>query len=218
MINLGKIMILGDSYSTFFGYIPEGFECWYSENGNVDNGVLTANDTWWARVMSEVDGEIVLNSSWSGTTVCHTGWRAEDCSHKSFVARFDKLISDGFFKENKIDTLIVFGGTNDSWSGSPLGEVKFEDISREDLYSFCPAICYLAGRIKEHLPDTRVIFIVNAGLKDEVNLATGEACRHYGHEVLYLPMMDRNKNHPTKKGMAQIADEVVKYLKGNIED
>ena len=205
-------MILGDSYSTFCGYIPEGHGWWYSTEAYPDNKVQTVEDTWWWRVFSEVDGRIALNSSWTGTTVCHTGWGGEDCRHKSFISRFDKLIEDGYFKENKIDTLIVFGGTNDSWSGSPLGEVKFDNITDEDLYSFCPAVCYLAGRIKEALPNARVIFLVNAGLKDEINFATGEACRHYGHEILYLSMMDRFNNHPTNKGMKEIADELLSYL------
>ena len=213
MINLGKVMILGDSYSTFLGYIPEGFDYWYSERVNPDNGVLSVSDTWWHKLMSRAEGEIILNSSWSGTTVCHTGWRAEDCSHKSFIARFDKLIEEGFFKDNKIDTLFIFGGTNDSWADSPLGEVKFEDFSREELFSFCPAICYLAARAKEHLPDARIIFIVNAGLKDEVTSATSAAAEHFGCEVLCLSMMERNLNHPTAKGMTEIADEVEKYLK-----
>ena len=213
MINIGRVMILGDSYSTFLGYIPEGFDYWYSERVNKDNGVLSVFDTWWHKLMSRVSGEIVLNSSWSGTTVCHTGWRAEDCSHKSFISRFDKLADEGFFRDNKIDTLFIFGGTNDSWANSPLGEVKFGGWTREELFSFCPAVCYLAARAKELLPDTRVIFIVNAGLKDEVNRAVGLAAEHYGSEVIYLPMMERNQNHPTARGMTEIADAVEKYLK-----
>ncbi|MBQ7363081.1 MAG: hypothetical protein IJW48_01380 [Clostridia bacterium] len=215
MINLGNVMILGDSYSTFFGYIPEGFDYWYSGRHNLDNGVLSVKDTWWHKLMSRIEGEIVLNSSWSGTTVCHTGWRGEDCSHKSFIARFDELIDEGFFEKNSIDTLFIFGGTNDSWAGSPLGEVKFGDWSREELFSFCPAVCYLLSRVKEHLPTTRVIYIVNAGLKDEINLAVREACVHYGCETLFLPMMDRNQNHPTAKGMTEIADWVLAYLENN---
>ncbi len=216
MINLGKVMILGDSYSTFLGYIPEGFDYWYSECINPDNGVLSVSDTWWHKLMSRVRGEIVLNSSWSGTTVCHTGWRAEDCSHKSFISRFDKLAKEGFFDGNKIDTLFIFGGTNDSWADSPLGEVKFSDFTREELFSFCPAVCYLLMRVKECLPTTRVIYIVNAGLKDEVNAAVREACLHYGCEPLFLPMMERNLNHPTAKGMTEIADEVEKYLERTV--
>ena len=213
MINLGRVMILGDSYSTFLGYIREGFDYWYSERVNTDNGVLSVSDTWWHKLMSRVSGEIVLNSSWSGTTVCHTGWRAEDCSHKSFISRFDKLIEEGFFRENEIDTLFIFGGTNDSWADSPLGEVKFGGWTREELFSFSPAVCYLLFRVKEHLPKTRVIFIVNAGLKEEINRAVAAAAEYYGMETLYLPMMERNLNHPTAKGMTEIADAVEEYLK-----
>ncbi len=215
MINLGNVMILGDSYSTFLGYIPEGFDYWYSCEKNSDSDVLSVSDTWWHKLMSRVSGELTLNSSWSGTTVCHTGWRGEDCSDKSFIARLDKLISDGFFAENRIDTLFIFGGTNDSWANSPLGELKYNGWVRDELFEFCPAVCYLVSRAKECLPDTRVIYIVNAGLKDEVNSAINSACRHYGAEILYLPMMERQADHPTARGMTEIADAVESYLGEN---
>ena len=95
MINFGKTLILGDSYTTFRNYVPSGFDIWYGEDIRPDHGVSDVDKTWWRQVMSRVSGELVLNSSWSGTTVCHTGWRGEDCRHKSFVGRLDKLIADG---------------------------------------------------------------------------------------------------------------------------
>ena len=60
---------------------------------------------------------------------------------------------------------------------------------------------------------TQTLFIVNAGLKEEINRAVAAAAEHYGIETLYLPMMERNLNHPTAKGMTEIADAVEEYLK-----
>ena len=37
MKSIGKVLILGDSYSTFLGYVPTGFDYWYSENIHPDN-------------------------------------------------------------------------------------------------------------------------------------------------------------------------------------
>ena len=212
MIDLGNVMILGDSYSTFAGYIAEGCGYWYSETAYPENGVRSVSDTWWHKLMAMVSGELILNSSWTGTTVCHTGWGAEDCSHKSFVARFDKLIEEGYFEKNRVDTLFIFGGTNDSWAGSPIGEIRVSDFTKDSLYSFAPAVSYLIMRAKEALPTTRIIYIVNAGLKDEVNEAVRLSAEHWGCEVIYLSMMDRNQNHPTAKGMTEIARDIYNYL------
>ncbi len=120
MIKLGNVFILGDSYSTFKNCIPEGFATYYSpEKENCD--VEKMEDTWWGIVLNATESNLVLNSSWSGTTICNTGYNGDDNSNKSFIARFDKLIADGFFEQNKIDTFLLFGGTNDCWAYSPMG-------------------------------------------------------------------------------------------------
>ena len=38
------------------------------------------------------------------------------------------------------DIILVFGGTNDSWAGSPIGEYVWADWTDEQLYSFRPAM------------------------------------------------------------------------------
>lgn len=46
------------------------------------------------------------NNSYSGSTVCHTGYQKADYSDRSFATRMDNL--------GNPDVLLVFGGTNDS--------------------------------------------------------------------------------------------------------
>ena len=41
------VVILGDSYSTFDGYVPEGFAVWYDSNVKEQNDVCEAEQTWW---------------------------------------------------------------------------------------------------------------------------------------------------------------------------
>ena len=41
--------VLGDSYSTFEGYIPEGNAWWYSSSPQGPNDVVKVEDTWWHR-------------------------------------------------------------------------------------------------------------------------------------------------------------------------
>ena len=40
------VAILGDSYSTFDGYIPEGNASWYFTHPQGDNDVVRVEDTW----------------------------------------------------------------------------------------------------------------------------------------------------------------------------
>ena len=148
-------LIFGDSYSTFKGYIPEGYEVYYSEEENSETDVRKVEETWWFQVFKEKNFNLMLNNSWSGSTIGYTGYDNEDCSgSSSFIYRFRKLIESGFFAENEIDTMFIFGGTNDSWCKAPLGEMKYSDWEEKDFYSVLPAMCYFFNLVKERdLPE-----------------------------------------------------------------
>lgn len=210
MINLGNVFILGDSYSTFKGYIPEGYAVYYSEN-STDFGVDRVENTWWMSLINETDSALVHNNSWSGSTIGYTGYSG-DCTNSSFITRFEQLLEQGWFEENKIDTFFVFGGTNDSWSNAPLGEMMLEGWSREDLFSVLPAIGYIAHRLKTALTDTRVIFIINTDIKPEIQEGIKKACEHFAVEYIALRDISKIEGHPTKEGMTQIKDQILSYL------
>ena len=127
-----NILILGDSYSTYKDLIPEGYATWYP-----GNDVKNAEETWWKIALKGAGADLVLNTSYSGTTICHTGYSG-DCSHISFLARLEKLAAEGFFEKNTIDELWIFGGTNDSWANSPIGEIMYGEISREEKFKVLP--------------------------------------------------------------------------------
>lgn len=212
MINLGNVFILGDSYSTFENNIPEGFATYYGAELHSELNVKTVNDTWWKQLLDETKSNLVLNSSWSGTTICKTGYDNIDRSEICFIGRLDKLIDNGFFKENKIDTFFVFGGTNDNWVPSPIGELKFSNWKSEELFSFCPAACYLLYRLKTCLPDTKIICIINSGLKAEITENLKTACEHYGVEYVALKNIEKMNGHPTKNGMTEIKNQIIEFL------
>lgn len=212
MNNIGNVLILGDSYSTFEGMIPEGQAIYYGKERHPDHKVSDFKDTWWGMVIAENGGTLVRNDSWSGTTICHTGYNASDCAHNSFAARFDKLAESGFFNENAIDTIFIFGGTNDSWAGSPIGEIMYEDFKKSDLYNVLPAFSYLLGRTKEVLKNTRVIVIINTELKAEIANGQKSICEHYGIEYVALENIEKLEGHPNFNGMKQIACQVTNKI------
>lgn len=212
MKSLGNVLILGDSYSTFEGYIPQGYDTFYITNTDQRSDVCDVSQTWWQSLICETNSNLVLNSSFSGTTICHTGYDGADRSDISFTARLEKLISEGFFKENKIDTVLIFGGTNDSWAGSPLGEIKCSDWQKQDLYSVFPALCYMFDILRKASPETRIIKIINTELTYEITEGMASVCEQYGVEYVRLDRIDKIQGHPSIRGMEKIKDQIIAYM------
>ena len=224
---LKNTVILGDSYSTFTGYIPEDHGTYYDPAGpwyvtgegeeRMDCDVLKVEETWWYNLMQE-HSNLLLNSSWSGTTICNTGYNGCDNSKCSFVARFEKLVNEGFFKKNRVDTFILFGGTNDSWANSPLGEAKESGWTKEDMYNALPAFTYLIHLIKTNLTDTKIYFILNCELKEELTEFYKTTCKKNDIPVIELHDIDKRNGHPTIKGMEQLRDQVFDFIKADFEN
>ena len=200
-----NIFIMGDSYSTYTGYIPEGYNSYYGDNRKDNPIVKGVEKTWWKILENEKNLNIVLNDSYSGSTVCNTvreGFKLDT----SFINRIDKYIADGFFTENAIDTMLIFGGTNDSWINAPIGSVKYSDRTEEDLKCVLPAFCYLLERAKTVVRN--IVVIMNNELKPSILAGFTEACKNYDVVCLLLKDIDKENGHPTVMGMKQISEQV----------
>ena len=213
-----KIVILGDSYSTFEGCIPEGYANWYWK-GEGGNDVHSADSTWWSHLQRRTDVEILLNSSYSGATICNVGYRKEDYSDRSFVtrAKTDIVKEDGTPGRcgEFPDAVLIFGGTNDCWAGSPQGQVIEPSAWKNANLNECfPAMSYLLGYLKEKLPaETRVIVIMNTELGEIFETSFKKACDLYGAEFVQLKDIHKIRNHPSILGMRQIAEQMEVVLK-----
>jgi hypothetical protein len=210
MRKTNNLFILGDIYSTFEGFVPEDYDSWYSTVVKESTDVNHVSQTWWYQYIQETGANLILNCSYSGTTICNTGYDAEDCSHNSFVARLNLLIGQGFFKKNLVDTCIIFGGTNDSWADSPLGKLLYKEWDSKDLYSVLPAFCYLLYQTKKELPNARVIVIINSDLKLEISEGMKSACKHYGVKFVALENINKIEGHPSIAGMKQIKETILR--------
>ena len=209
-----NVLIIGDSYSTFTGANPAGYAVYYSDADTEKTDVRRECETWWYLLREKTGIRIAQNNSWSGSTVGYTGYNNSDCSHSSsFIYRLERLVESGFFESEKIDTVFVFGGTNDSWANVELGEVSFGTHTDAELRTVLPAICHITGRLAEIMKGGRVIYIINSGLKPEIGEAVKLAAEHYGTEYIALCNVDKRCNHPTVEGMKNICDEVYDYVK-----
>ena len=114
--------------------------------------------------------------------------------------------------ENKIDTLFLFGGTNDSWSNAPLGEKKDADWTKEDLYCVLPAFSYLINVLKTRLPEVKVYCILNTWLKPEIAEYYTAVCEANQVDAIKLHDIDKICGHPTTLGMASIKEQVLDHI------
>ena len=168
--------------------------------------------TWWHQLLEHTNSALVRNCSFSGTTICNTGYNGLDYTSKSFISRLDKLIAAGYFEEHKIDTFFLFGGTNDSWADAPVGELQYSDWQKEDLYCVLPAFCYLLHQITRHFPDTRIVCMINTELKPVIEEGFKTACEKYKVDYLQLEDIDKKCGHPTIAGMKQIEEQILNFL------
>lgn len=91
-----KISILGDSISTFDGYIPSGNATYYPRDT-----VTAVTDTWWKKLIDALGLVLDVNNSWSGSMVTTTaGEESAGC-----MSRCEALGSP--------DVIIVYMGIND---------------------------------------------------------------------------------------------------------
>lgn len=197
-----SVSILGDSYSTFEGYLnPDTNFIWYYDTTPRNKTDVTqVTETWWYQLLKDKGYRLCTNNSFSGSTICNTGYGKADYSQRSFIARMDNLGCP--------DIIYIFGATNDSWAGSPIGEYKYSGWTTEDLRSFRPALAYLLDYMTKRYINCELHFILNNELKDEINESVDCICKHYGVDVIRLHDIDKQGGHPTIKGMRAIAEQL----------
>lgn len=199
-----KVSILGDSYSTFEGYVVEGNELWFGASPQWDRGndVVRVWDTWWHHLIDDNGLQLEVNDSWSGSTVCTTSYNGVHRPDNAFISkmRIDRL--------GNPDVILVFGGTNDMWAGSPLGDYQYADWTEDDLRNFRPALCYLFDQLHKHYPNALIYNIENTELRSEFYESCEVICKHYGVTRVRLHHISKQLGHPSIDGMNAIARQV----------
>lgn len=196
------ISILGDSYSTFKGYVvPDSNYVWYPQQNPENNDVQDVRQLWWQLLIRNSQGfRLCQNNSFSGATICHTGYEREDYSDRSYCTRLWYLGSP--------DIILVFGGTNDTWAKSPVGDFQYGDWNRRDLFKFRPAMAYLLAHLQNRYPGTEIYVIINDILSEDITASMKTICDHYHVPYIQLHDIDKQWGHPSQKGMRQIAEQV----------
>ena len=205
--DLGNVMIMGDSITTFEGYSYELKQHWYFQGGREDNmtDVTDVSETYWDILMSNCEGRLVRNQSCSGSTFVEAKYHGGDFekAYNSFWDRLNRyLLQENFFEGKKIDTFIFFGGTNDN-NSCAMGEIKYENWTDEDLKYFAPAYAHYIYQVQKTCPDAKLFSIVDTTLA-QVADTMKEINEHYGVYTVEINGFDEIPPHPTVKGMKEI--------------
>ena len=112
-------------------------------------------------LLKNLSYQLEKNNSWGGTTICGTGYFRRDVSASAFLSRVDML--------GEPDIIFLFGGTNDAWARSPIGEYQYADWTKEDCMNFRPALACLLDTLRKRYPNAKIYSIQNSELREEIN-------------------------------------------------
>lgn len=202
-----SVSILGDSYSTYEGYVtPDTNTAWYHESVmRKDNDVTSVEQTWWHLLLKKNGWKLCTNNSFSGSTISSSGYSGNDYTDRSFVTRAPNL--------GNPDVIFIFGGTNDSWVPSPIGEYKYAGWTTDDLKAFRPSLAKLLDYMGKRYLGAELYFILNSELSDDVNISVREICARYSVPVIELHDIEKKAGHPSIAGMKSIAEQVDDFVK-----
>lgn len=200
------VSIIGDSYSAFAGWIPEGNSISYD---GTYNGVTSVSNMWWFKVIQKFNMSLMLNESWSGSTICNTGYNASDATTTSFLTRITKRYGATNTLGQKPQVLFVLGGLNDTWAKSPVGSVKYSDWTTDDLKTALGAYSKMINDILLYNPGIEIVNFEYAAVSQAIRDGKALICEHFGVKNVPISLVDSLSDHPTTKGMQQIVDQII---------
>ena len=211
----GTFAIIGDSYSSFKGYMADpNAATWYpasDHNMNDTNDVENVEQTWWYKFANTYNSRLLENNSWNGSTIAYDSYSEglDDGKETSFIQRMNLITTP--------QLILIYGGTNDSWVAGDtkrddfLGEYKYSDFSESDFIYFRPALAYLLDKLKHKHIGAKIIFMLNSSLSN-IKESVHEICNHYGIGVCEITDIALAHSHPTGEGMTTIAKQITEFL------
>lgn len=147
---VGSFSILGDSISTFQGYIPQGYYDFFPFHGEVGE----VEDTWWQIVAGDLELALYVNGSSSGATVAgdSTGTENPQCACNEFRTG-DLAGPEGACP----DRIIVYLGTNDLMESVPLGNNDGTGtVTDGEIDTFSDAYTLMLEKLQANYPSAQI--------------------------------------------------------------
>jgi len=143
--------VLGDSISTLEGYSVPERAVYYDTAHKLTLGVLTPKDTWWGQVIDHLGGKLLINNSFSGSTVC---WHPlyEIQSYACSEERTSSLHKGDVFP----DVIIIYMGTNDWGHGFRVFRDERYDPVEDNPARFLSAYRQMLKKLNANYPDAEI--------------------------------------------------------------
>ena len=234
---VGKVIsIMGDSISTFEGWIPvdDGHNLNHRKRYPQANLFDDVRLTWWHMLITNLGAKLGVNDSWAGSMVSNTATTnsadlgPDACM--SSVTRITNLGSNG-----TPDLIFFYGGTNDAARNVPMGTFdpsKFQqvDLTTTTWSTFADAYAVAIMRMQYFYPDAKIIAMTPTWTTsyytpqrlNEVAKMIEEVCDYFGVAVVDLRKCGINRNnldktlgdgiHPSALGMEMIEKYLRKQL------
>lgn len=154
----GKILsILGDSISTYSGYIPAGNRSRYPE-GDVDS----VDKTYWKKIIDALGMKLGVNESWAGSLVSWDGTtESNDIGENKHIASLTRISHLG--DNGTPDIILIFAGTNDIGHDIELGSYDTPDFEQDiDLLpvsTFSDAYMTMIIRVQYYYPESKILVL-----------------------------------------------------------
>ncbi|WP_097025428.1 GDSL-type esterase/lipase family protein [Clostridium peptidivorans] len=147
-----NLSIMGDSRSSYPGWVPDGYRYYY--NGS-NAGVSSVDQMWWKRLADNNDMNILKIESYSGSKVSNNKLNDPDYVFVPFsdLSRCNNLHA----AEADPDIIVIMGGTNDfSKDFAKLGTWNGHEAISTDDSNFRGAYALMLHRIQTRYPFARV--------------------------------------------------------------
>ena len=210
-----RFSILGDSYSTFEGYVhPDSNDVYPYQN----IGLTGVEQMWWAQVADSTGWILEKNNSFSGALMCNYDY-VNYYGQYSFIRRMDNL--------GQPDVIFIFGATNDACAHNAdgtivsLGDYIYSGWTEEQLCEFRPALAYIFNHLKTRYPQAKLYFLLDMNLgtngvtearRAEFLASIHRIANHYDVDCIDLTGIHKSQWHPNAAGHKDIARQVLDYI------
>ncbi|MCH5261402.1 MAG: hypothetical protein J1F42_00650 [Lachnospiraceae bacterium] len=144
------LSILGDSISTYDGWIMEGAAIFYPFYGDLTD----VSQTWWMRLLDDTGMELCANDSSSGSTCVGDSLDVGDFRYGCSSYRLSFLTG----KQGKMpDVIIIYMGTNDLLKDIPIGDNDGTQLVEEGIVeNFSDAYCLILDKLASEYPASEI--------------------------------------------------------------
>lgn len=144
------LSVLGDSISTYDGWIPSGFHVFYP----LDGGVTDVSQTWWMMLLEDTGMELCANNSSSGSLCAGDSLAEDGIQYACSTFRLSFLTG----KQGRMpDIIIIYMGTNDLLNGIPIGDNDGTKIVEEGrIANFSDAYTLMLDKLASDYPASQI--------------------------------------------------------------